>query len=124
MIWGTEVTLVFSHPFRGRLVMIMSRGLSRAALQAIFVHACLLAAPAHSQGSTSGALTDSQIREHIIRDSISSYSRSCPCPYNSARNGGRCGVRSAYSRRDGQAPLCYPEDISDDMVRRYRRQTR
>jgi len=36
------------------------------------------------------------------------------------RSGRRCGKRSAYSKPGGHAPLCYPKDISDAMLRRFR----
>lgn len=39
-----------------------------------------------------------------------------------ARNGSRCGARSAYSRPGGRAPLCYPSDVTDAMVEKYRKQ--
>ena len=66
-------------------------------------------------------LTDDEIRQVLIRQSIMGYSRNCPCPYNSASNGSRCGGRSAYSRPGGYSPLCYPQDVSDETVREYRR---
>ena len=37
------------------------------------------------------AATNEEIKQELIRQSISSYSGSCPCPYNSARNGCRGG---------------------------------
>ena len=66
------------------------------------------------------ALTDDEIRQLIIEESIRSYPGNCPCPYNRARNGSRCGGRSAYSRAGGYSPLCYPQDVSDEMVERHR----
>lgn len=60
------------------------------------------------------------IKQKIIKESIESYSGNCPCPYNTARNGSRCGKRSAYNRAGGYAPLCYPEDVSDRMVKEYK----
>ena len=65
--------------------------------------------------------TDEQVRERLIRQSIQSYSGNCPCPYNTDSAGRRCGGRSAYSRPGGKAPLCYPEDISQEQVERNRR---
>ena len=65
-------------------------------------------------------LTDAQVRQRMIQESIASYSGSCPCPYNSARNGSQCGSRSAYSKPGGASPLCYPKDISDAMVQQWR----
>ena len=38
------------------------------------------------------------IKQKIIKQSIENYPGNCPCPYNSARNGSRCGKRSAYNR--------------------------
>lgn len=60
------------------------------------------------------------IKQKIIQQSIESYPGNCPCPYNTARNGSRCGKRSAYNRAGGYAPLCYQEDVSDRMVREYK----
>jgi hypothetical protein len=67
------------------------------------------------------ALSDAEVRQRMIRESVASYPGSCPCPYNTARNGSSCGRRSAYSRAGGYSPLCYPKDISDEMVVEYRR---
>ncbi|WP_333838601.1 hypothetical protein [Acinetobacter schindleri] len=61
------------------------------------------------------------IKQKIIKESIESYPGNCLCPYNTASNGSRCGKRSAYNRAGGYAPLCYPEDVSDRMVREYKR---
>lgn len=64
--------------------------------------------------------SDEDIRQRIIQQSISRYSGSCPCPYNRARNGSRCGKRSAYSRPGGASPLCFPGDVSGEMILRFR----
>lgn len=66
------------------------------------------------------AETDAQIKQTLIRESIASYPGNCPCPYNSASNGSSCGKRSAWSRAGGYAPLCYPSDVTPEMVRQYR----
>lgn len=60
------------------------------------------------------------IKQKIIQQSIENYPGNCPCPYNTASNGSRCGKRSAYNRAGGHAPLCYPEDVSDRMVKEYK----
>lgn len=65
-------------------------------------------------------MSDAEIRRRIIAESIDGYPGPCACPYQLARNGSRCGGRSAYSRGGGYAPLCYANDVSDEMVRRYR----
>jgi len=64
--------------------------------------------------------SDAQIKQKIIRESIASYPGSCPCPYNTARNGSNCGGRSAYSRGGGYEPKCYASDVSAAEVKAYR----
>lgn len=65
------------------------------------------------------AKTDAETQE-FINLSIASYSGSCPCPYNTDRGDRRCGGRRAYSRKDGAAPLCYPDDVTPAMVKEHR----
>jgi hypothetical protein len=62
---------------------------------------------------------DASIRKAIIRESIESYSGSCPCPYNKDRAGRKCGKRSAHSKPGGAAPICFDGDVTDDMISRY-----
>jgi len=71
--------------------------------------------------AASAPLSDAQVKQQMIRESIASYPGNCPCPYNSARNGSRCGGRSAYNRAGGYAPLCFASDISKAQVDEYRR---
>jgi hypothetical protein len=81
-------------------------------------------APQQPVGRTRELLSDAQVREAIIHESIARYQATghpCACPENFARNGSRCGARSAYSRPGGAAPLCYPQDVSDGMVADWRR---
>ncbi|MEQ9907698.1 hypothetical protein ABRP70_07515 [Pectobacterium odoriferum] len=61
-------------------------------------------------------ISDEQIKEKIIRESISSYSGNCPCPYNSARNGSKWGKRSAWNRAGGYSPICYKDDVTRKMI--------
>ncbi|HEY0465189.1 MAG TPA: hypothetical protein VGC79_13310 [Polyangiaceae bacterium] len=65
-------------------------------------------------------LSDARIKQILIEESIANYSGNCPCPYSTARNGSRCGRRSAYSREGGAQPLCYAADVSSAMVSEYR----
>lgn len=65
--------------------------------------------------------TDAQIARALIEQSIEGYPGNCPCPYNQARNGSRCGKRSAYNRGGGYAPLCFNEDVSAEDIAEYRR---
>lgn len=66
------------------------------------------------------ALSDQQIKKILIEKSIGEYPGNCPCPYNTTRNGSRCGGRSAWSKKGGYAPLCYDGDVTDVMVKEYR----
>jgi hypothetical protein len=59
------------------------------------------------------------IKRTMIQASIDAYDGPCPCPYNTAKNGSRCGRRSAYDRPGGESPLCFPGDITDEMVREF-----
>ncbi|WP_425452617.1 hypothetical protein [Edaphovirga cremea] len=68
-----------------------------------------------------GTMSDEQVKQQIIKESISAYPGNCPCPFNSARNGSRCGKRSAWSREGGYAPICYADEISDQMIADWRR---
>ncbi len=77
--------------------------------------------PAELSGRESQKLSDQEIRRLLIERAIANYPGNCPCPYNSARNGSRCGGRSAWSKKGGYAPLCYEEDVTDAMVKEFRK---
>lgn len=81
-----------------------------------FVAALAIGAPAEARSK----LSDAQIKQRIIKQSIAEYPGSCACPYNSARNGSSCGGRSAWSRGGGYAPMCYAKDVSAAQVRAWR----
>lgn len=66
------------------------------------------------------AVSDEQVKQQIIQESINSYPGNCPCPYNHAKNGSRCGKRSAWNRSGGYAPICYKEEITGEMVSEWR----
>lgn len=76
--------------------------------------------PAEKPKPKKAKLTDKQIKKILIKESIADYPGNCPCPYNRASNGSRCGKRSAYSRDGGYAPLCYERDVTAEMVAAYR----
>lgn len=85
-----------------------------------FLYIFLICVSSFSYAETT-ELSDADIRKLLISESIIQYPGSCPCPYNSARNGSRCGKRSAWSRPGGYSPLCYAKDVSDEMVNSYRK---
>lgn len=90
------------------------RAFGNFAIAAVAVLA--LGAPADARSR----LSDSQIKQRIIKQSIAEYPGACACPYNSARNGSSCGGRSAWSRGGGYAPMCYAKDVSATQVRAWR----
>jgi hypothetical protein len=59
------------------------------------------------------------LKEQMIQESVAKYPGNCPCPYHRDAKGRRCGKRSAWDRAGGYAPLCFPEDVSADMVREF-----
>jgi len=67
-------------------------------------------------------MSDAQIRQAIIRQSLARYPGTCPCPYNIDRAGRSCGRRSAYSRPGGYAPICYDSDVTPQMIATWRAQ--
>lgn len=68
-------------------------------------------------------VSDDQVKQQIIQESIDSYPGNCPCPYNHARNGSRCGKRSAWNRAGGYAPICYKDEVTKEMVNEWREQS-
>jgi hypothetical protein len=72
------------------------------------------------QAAPKKRLSDAQIKQILIDESIAAYSGNCPCPYSTMSNGRKCGRRSAYSREGGEAPLCYAKDVTAEMVQAWR----
>jgi hypothetical protein len=70
----------------------------------------------------SAAPSDEEIKRFIIQESIASYPGNCPCPYNRAANGSKCGKRSAWSRAGGYSPICYPEEVTQQLIDEWRQQ--
>ncbi|HEX7048173.1 MAG TPA: hypothetical protein VF275_11445 [Gammaproteobacteria bacterium] len=64
--------------------------------------------------------TGDQVRQILIQDSIANYPGNCPCPYNVDYAGRRCGKYRAYFRPGGHAPVCYAQDVTKEIVERYR----
>jgi hypothetical protein len=92
--------------------------------RALFTILLVLAAPAFGLEQ---ALTDQQIAGLIIRESRQAYyatGHPCACPEDLARNGSRCGGRSAYSRPGGAELKCYPQDVTKADIDAYRTQHR
>ncbi|CNK89013.1 Uncharacterised protein [Yersinia aldovae] len=65
-------------------------------------------------------LSDDNVKQMVINESIESYPGNCPCPFNSAKNGSSCGKRSAWSRAGGYSPICYKKEVTKEMVTEWR----
>jgi hypothetical protein len=68
-------------------------------------------------------LTDLAIAALIIAATVAVYKstgKPCACPADKASNGSSCGGRSAWSKPGGAKPMCFPTDISADMIKVYR----
>ena len=66
------------------------------------------------------AISDAQIKENIIKESITEYPGTCACPFNRARNGSSCGKRSAWSKAGGYSPICYKDEVTKEMIKAWR----
>jgi len=62
---------------------------------------------------------EAALKQQIVRESIAAHAGSCPCPYNTDKAGRSCGKRSAWNRPNGARPLCYPDDVTPEMVRQH-----
>lgn len=67
---------------------------------------------------------DNAIIRYVLAESRARYRGNCACPDDRDRAGRRCGGRSAYSRPGGYAPLCYPRDVTPEMIEKARREAR
>lgn len=80
------------------------------------------AAPSKAK-EAAAVLTAAAIAALIVAESRRAYyatGHPCACPNDTMRNGRACGGRSAYSRPGGAAPLCYPTDVTEAMIKTYR----
>lgn len=81
------------------------------------------AEPASTETITKEILTDAAIAALIIAGSIALYKATghpCACPSDTMRNGRACGGRSAWSKPGGAKPLCFPTDVTAEMISGYR----
>jgi hypothetical protein len=74
-------------------------------------------------GAAQPALTDQEIATIIVKESRDAYYRTghpCAFPEDLARNGSRCGRRSAYSRPGAAEPYCYVTDVPREKIETFR----
>ena len=87
-------------------------------LAGVIMAASVMMAP---QGVAKGpTLSDTQVKQAIIEESIAEYPGTCACPFNRARNGSSCGRRSAWSKAGGYAPICYANEVTKAMIKAWR----
>jgi hypothetical protein len=67
-----------------------------------------------------GDMSDGQVRERIVEESVAAHAGSCACPDDYDAIGHACGSRSAQVKAGGDKVVCYPHEISDQQVREYR----
>jgi hypothetical protein len=74
-----------------------------------------------------GGISDAEARDQIIKESVAAHQAGgspCACPYNLMTDGRECGGFSAYSKPGGTAPLCYPKDVTEAVIREWRQQSK
>jgi hypothetical protein len=83
--------------------------------------------PKTETGSISRAkelLTDAAIIAILIAASQAAYHAGakgpCGCPDDVDRAGHRCGGRSAHDRAGGWSVLCFPNEITQEMIAKFR----
>lgn len=92
----------------------------RPYLMAILAACCVFMTS--SVMAKNNSVSDTKVKENVIAESIASYPSVCACPFNRARNGSSCGRRSAWSKAGGYAPICYKNEVTDEMVKQWREQ--
>jgi hypothetical protein len=103
---------------------VTRRRFSEFAAHAVFavLFASSLFAPVSTIAQRQSTDADAEVRKAIIAQSLAGYPGPCPCPYNTARNGSRCGKRSAYSKPGGYEPICYDNDVTPAMIAKWRKE--
>jgi len=92
-------------------------------MRLIILTASLILIPISVFAASSNQPSDEEIKEILINQSISGYlatGHSCPCPNLQDKTGKSCGAKSAWSKPGGKLPLCYPSDVTPEMIMQYR----
>ena len=56
----------------------------------------------------------------LMAASVFGYKGNCACPHYRDARGSACGGRSAYVKPNGAKPLCYPTDVTPQMLNAFR----
>ena len=111
-----------NHEFRRENRLSFTR-VRQVVLTLAFGFGVCIAAPItgiQAQENAKQGPSDAEIRSLLMQESIASYSGACPCPETRKSNGALCGASSAYSRPGGDRPLCYPNQVTEAMIKSYR----
>jgi hypothetical protein len=94
---------------------------------AALIVATALGATAYAQTkapspSELSAMNDAQIVQAIIGRSRAMHQihEPCPCPDDRDRDGRVCGRNSAYNKPGKRTPICFPRDVTPQMIKDFR----
>ena len=65
-------------------------------------------------------MTDEEIIQTIIYQSIASYPGTSVPPYYRFNNGSRCGNQGAYSKISGCYTICLKRDVTREIIDKFR----
>jgi len=59
------------------------------------------------------------IEQEVVNWAIANYNSACPCPFSLNSFGDQCGAQSAWALKALNAPVCYPSEVTTDMIANY-----
>ncbi len=59
------------------------------------------------------------IEQEVVNWAIANYNGACPCPFSLDNFGNQCGDQSAWVLKALNAPVCYPSEVTSDMIAKY-----
>ena len=66
-------------------------------------------------------MTQDDLRDLLLDNSVASYPGYCPCPYSRNVDGFECGVEAAYYKPGGFRIKCYPQNLKGQDYIFYRK---
>ncbi len=59
------------------------------------------------------------IEQEVVNWAIANYNGDCPCPFSLNSFGEDCGAQSAWALQALNAPVCYPSEVTSDMIAQF-----
>ncbi|VAW20338.1 hypothetical protein MNBD_ALPHA12-2287 [hydrothermal vent metagenome] len=59
------------------------------------------------------------IEQEVVNWAIANYNAACPCPFSLDSFGDQCGAQSAWTLKTLNAPVCYPSEVTSDMIAKF-----